>query len=469
VSDLTGGTLDRLGLLDPGGADLVRQVAADGVETVRFLFTDPHGQLHGKALTVSAVPSALKSGITAPSTLLLKLPSGRTAFPVWSEDAGFGPGVMTGAGDMLLVPDAKSYRRLPWAPHTAWVMCDVVQPDGAPIPFAPRTVLHSALADLAAQGFGLTVGLEVEFHIFRVTEPHLTHGLGGMPGPPPETAPLNHGYQLLSEQNHAAAGGILGTIRRNAQALGLPVRSVEVEFGPSQFEVTFDPAPAADHAETMVMFRTMVRTLCAAEGLHASFMCRPALPDLVASGWHLHQSLVDLASGANSFASDPALAHQWIAGLLRHAAESCLLTNPTVNSFRRFQPHQMAPDRIQWGLNNRGAMLRALLSEGDPASRVENRAPDPSATPHYLFASQIRSGLSGISQKLAPPDPVETPYASTAPQLPASLGAALEAFSGNTIFPRPFTDFLHHLKSAEWQEYLNDLSAWEHRQYFARF
>jgi len=28
---------------------------------------------------------------------------------------------------------------------------------------------------------------------------------------------------------------------RNAQGLGLPIRQLEVEFGPSQVEVTFDP------------------------------------------------------------------------------------------------------------------------------------------------------------------------------------------------------------------------------------
>lgn len=469
MSLLTGGTLDQLGLLNPASADLLARIQADGVETVRFLFVDPHGQLHGKALVAGAAASALKNGVTAPSSLMLKDPSGRTAFPVWTDDAGFGAGVMTGAGDMLLVPDPATYRVLPWAPDTAWVLCDVVQPDGTPIPFAPRTLLRWALDRLAGQGFGLTVGLEIEFHIFRVIDTDRTHDSGGMPGAPPETAPLNHGYQLLSEQNHANASDILDDIRKGAQGLNLPIRSVEVEFGPSQFEVTFDPAPASDHADTMVMFRTMVKTLCAARGLHATFMCRPVVPHGAASGWHVHQSLVDLDSGANCFAGDPKMAHQWIAGLLDHAAESCLLTNPTVNSYRRFQPHQLAPDRIQWGRDNRGAMLRALLAEGDPASRVENRAPDPSATPHYVFAAQILSGLSGLEQGLTPPAPVEQPYASEAQALPATLGDALAAFDQSSLYPDPVRQFLHRLKSAEWSRYLADLSQWEQREYFTRF
>lgn len=46
-------------------------------------------------------------------------------------------------------------------------------------------------------------------------------------------------------------------------------------------------------------------------------------------------------------------------GLLEHAQESCLLTTPTVNGYKRYQPNQMAPDRILWGKDNKGAMIRS--------------------------------------------------------------------------------------------------------------
>jgi len=481
MSDPKGGTLARLGLIDAeaerAGRDLIQRIAADGVETVRFVFVDPHGLLHGKALVADAVPSALANGVTAPSSLMLKDTSGRTVFPVWTGDAGFGAGVMTGAGDLLMVPDADSYRVLPWAPHAAWVLCDVVQADGVAIPFAPRTVLRTALDRLAAQDLCLIVGLEVEFHVFRMTDDALRHEAGGMPPAPPQTAPLNHGYHLLSEASHGAAEDLLDTLRRTAQEMGMPVRSVEVEFGPSQFEVTFDPAPAAQHADTMVMFRTMVKQVCARRGLHATFMCRPAVPHGAASGWHVHQSLVDRRTGANRFTPDgqdlSPTASEWVAGLLAHSGESCLLTNPTVNSYRRFQPHQLAPDRIQWGRDNRGAMLRALTREGDPASRLENRAPDPSANPYYVFAAQILSGLSGIEGGLTPPAPIEMPYAADTEALPTSLGAAIMAFTEGSLYSGALGEGFHRymvqLKQAEWDRYLCDLSTWEQREYFGVF
>ena len=36
-------------------------------------------------------------------------------------------------------------------------------------------------------------------------------------------------------------------------------------------------------------------------GYHATFMCRPQIPNVMSSGWHLHQSLKDRKTGANAF------------------------------------------------------------------------------------------------------------------------------------------------------------------------
>lgn len=475
------GALGRLGLLaedaEAQTAALIARIEEDGVETVRFLFPDPHGQLRGKALVAGAVRSACKDGVNAPSSLILKDTSHRTVFDVWGDDTGFGAGALTGASDLVLVPDPTTYRRLPWSPHSAWVLCDIAQTNGAAIPFASRTVLQAAIDRLAARDMALICGLEVEFHVFRIEDAKLTHADGGMPGAAPKTLPLNHGYQLLSDANYSAAEDLLDDIRRTAVAIGLSVRSAEVEFGPSQFEFTFDPAPAMQHADNMVIFRTMVKEICHRKGLHATFMCRPAAPFAAASGWHLHQSLVSTETGANLFMSaDDALTPQaagWIAGLLAHAEESCLLTTPTVNGYKRYQPFQLAPDRIQWGRDNRGAMIRALLRAGDPASRIENRVAEPAANPHYFFASQILSGLSGIECGLTPPEAVETPYASDARTLPTNLGAAIGSFEAGSLYRETLGDdfvaFLSHLKRAEWTRYLSTVSDWEDREYSRLF
>ena len=63
----------------------------------------------------------------------------------------------------------------------------------------------------------------------------------GQPGQPPAVSLLSHGYQYLTEQRYDQMEPALEIIRRDVLALGLPLRSVEVEFGPSQCEFTFAP------------------------------------------------------------------------------------------------------------------------------------------------------------------------------------------------------------------------------------
>lgn len=478
MSASSSGKLTELGVIDAGKAkaldELQVRIKADRLETVRFVFVDQHGVLRGKAVAARAVASALRNGITVPSSLHLKEPSGKTAFPVWQVDAGFGPGIMTGARDMLLVPDPTAYYPLPWSPHSAWILCDVVQSDGLEIPFASRTVLSNSEKKLTEKGMSLLVGLEVEFHVFALVDETQSHETGGMPGTPPDTMPLNQGYQLLSDTAYSKTEPLLDDLRRTAEALGLPVRSVEIEFGPSQFEFTFEPGSALQQAECMVLFRSMVKQLCARKGLHATFMARPDLPNCAASGWHIHQSLQDAKSNRNLFIPvNGALSKQasgWIGGLLGHAEESCIFTTPTVNGYNRYGPGQLAPDRIQWGEDNRGAMIRGLFYPDDSASRIENRVAEPGANPYYALSAQILSGLSGMEQKLEAPAAVEMPYDGSAQKLPLNLGHAIEAFNNGNLYESAlglaFCSFISSLKGAEWKSFNEGADDWAQKEYF---
>jgi glutamine synthetase len=476
------GLVGAMRLLDGDEIAEARRVLGEverlGLETVRLAFVDQHGVPRGKAIVASGLASVFRNGMAMTSTLLLKDTSQRTVFPVWLDDIGFGAGTLTGAGDVLIVPDPATFRVLPWAPHSGSMLCNVHFKDGRPMPFCSRSILKSAVAGLANDGKALVCGLEVEFYVFKVDDQRLTHADGGMPAAPPETSPLSHGYQYLTEARYDALEPVMDELRRAAQALDLPVRSMEAEFGPSQFEFTFEPAAPLAHADAMVMFRSMVKQVCRRRGLHATFMCRPRLENAVASGWHLHQSVVDATTGANLFmpAEDGALspaASAWIAGLLVHAEESCLLTTPTINGYKRYQPNQLAPDRVQWGRDNKGAMIRGLMAPGDKASRIENRVAEPTANPYLFFASQILSGLDGVKRGLQAPVPVENPYSSDAPALPKSLIAAIERFESSAFYRdalgADFVRYLSHIKRAEWDRYLMTVSEWEQREYFSLF
>lgn len=299
-----------------------------------------------------------------------------------------------------------------------------------------------------------------------------------MPGQPLRTRNIAQGYQFLTELRYDAMESVMDDLRRTCQAMGLPIRSMEVEMGPSQIEFTFDPASPMDHADAMVMLRTMIKEVCARKGLHATFMCRPGVENAAASGWHLHQSLVQQSTGANLFQRQTAealspQASGWIAGLLAHAAESCVLSTPTVNGYKRYQPHQLAPDRIVWARDNRGAMIRDLSAFGDPASRIENRVAEPAANPYLFFASQIVAGNAGLAAEMVAPAPVESPYDPAACALPRNLAEAVAAFEASTLYRAAwgdgFVDYLVRIRQAEWDRYHASVSAWEQQEYFGIF
>ncbi|MDF0595193.1 glutamine synthetase family protein [Psychromarinibacter halotolerans] len=457
-------------------AELVTRCEAEGIETVRLMFPDQHGILRGKTVAARTLASAFASGIGVPSTLLLKDTSHRTVFDVWSGAAEVDGLGFQGASDVLLVPDPDAFHLLSWSPHSAILLCDVVQRSGAPVHFASRTVLRTATEKLAEAGFAATMGLEVEFQVYQRVDDGLDHAQATMPGAPVTTRNTSQGYQYLTETRYAEAEDLLDELRRAAEVMGLAPRSMEIEMGPSQYEFTFDASDPMGQADRMVLFRTLVKEVCQRRGLHGSFMAKPKLPNASANGWHIHQSLQTL-EGANVFVSDAdgvptAEASAWIAGLLDNAAAACLMTTPTVNGYKRYAPFQLAPNRIQWGTDNRGAMIRALLFAGDPASRIENRAPDTTANPYYALAAQILSGLDGLTRGAKAPPATDKPYEG-ADKLPPSLIAAIETFETSTLFRQAlgdgFVSYLAHLKRAEWDRYLMTVSEWEQAEYFNLF
>ncbi len=459
-------------------AAVVDRVTADGIETIRVMFADQHGVLRGKTVVARALCSVFESGLGVPSTLLLKDTSHRTAFAVWNDDMALDDQPLAGAGDVLLAPDPTTFRVLPWSPHSAILICDVLHRPGGPVSVAARSVLSQAMGRLGDAGCSALMGLEVEFQIFDRVDDGLDHAQATMPPAPVTTRNLTQGWQYLTETRYGEVEDLMDALRRASDDMGLAVRSMEIEMGPSQFEFTFDPADPMTQADRAVLFRTLVHEISHRRGLHASFMARPRLPNAAANGWHIHQSLQDQATGRNLFMPDDdgqltPQASGWIAGLLAHADASCLLTTPTVNGYKRYAPYQLAPNRVQWGTDNRGAMVRALLTPGDPASRIENRVADSTANPYFAFAAQILSGLDGMNRELIAPPETNRPYDDGATALPATLGAAIDAFADSPLYRGAlgdgFVDYLVQLKRFEWDRYLSAISEWEHAEYFNLF
>ena len=274
------------------------------LELVRFSFADQHGVLRGKTVVAEDAPGLMQAGVTMTTTLLAKDTAHKTAFPVFTPGGGFDMAEMQGAGDFVMVADPATFQVLPWAPNTGWFLCDMFFPNGKPVPFSTRQILRDALARLKTAGFDYLAGLEVEFHLFKLENPRLTPEDATWPPRAPEVSLLNQGYQYLTESRFDQIDAALEPIRRGITALGMPLRSVEVELGPSQCEFTFRPQTGLDAADTMILFRAATKQIARRHGFLASFMCRPAQPNLFSSGWHLHQSLLERKRGSNAFAGN---------------------------------------------------------------------------------------------------------------------------------------------------------------------
>jgi glutamine synthetase len=458
--------------------DVLARLDAGEVDVVRFAWPDQHGVLRGKTLVADAARGALRRGVNLTTTLLAKDTSHRSVFPVFSAGGGFAVEGLQGGADFVIVPDPSTFRVLPWAPRTGWVLCDAYMKDGKPCPFDTRRIMRRAVDELAGQGLELMAGLEVEFHAFKLDEAAMRLGDSGQPGTPPNVSLLTHGHQYLTELRYDSVDPLMELLRSQLIALGLPLHSLEIEFGPSQFELVFGPTKGLVPADTMVLLRSAMKQICRRHGYHVTFMCRPKIPNVMSSGWHLHQSLVT-RDGRNAFMPEregdslSALGMHYLGGLKQHACGTAAFASPTLNGYRRYRPFSLAPDRAIWAQDNRGAMLRVLGAVGDNASRIENRIGEPTANPYLYLASQLFSGLHGMAERMDPGPSADAPYETPADQLPRSLGDALTALRADSWlcqqFGQAFVDYYCHIKQAEITRFNLEVTEWEQREYFDMF
>ena len=473
--------------------ELKLRVQQENLQFVRLAWADPHGASRAKAVTIPAFLAALRNGYNINvATTTLDSANART-FSSFTRGGGMGLDEMTGSPNLTIVPDPKTFRVLPWAPGVGWILCDEYFNSGVPFHFSPRQLLRRQLRRLQEMGMGYVVGLEVEWYLLRVAEDRLTDehiGAPGMRGRPVRTGPPEPGYSYHSESNMDLMQPVLTALAQAFEAIDLPLRSVENEWGPGQVECTFAPRDALTTADNLLLFRTATRQICRRLGYFATFMCRPGLKGYYSSGWHLHQSLIDRA-GTNLFMPAGAtdclspLGRSFLGGVLQYAAPSAAFTTPTVNGYRRFRPNSLAPDRATWCHDHRGVMMRVLGGPGDAATRLENRAGEPAANPYLFMMSQIVSGLAGLDQSIDPGPANDEPYACDRPLLPKSLTEALDALEREPLFRdalgNVFVEYFLKLKRNEtgrFHRWLDDhgikgsgdeTTAWEQNEYFDFF
>jgi glutamine synthetase len=473
--------------------ELAQRVEREKIKLIRLVWSDSHGASRAKIVTLPAFLGALENGYNINVATTTLDSAGARTFSSFVRGGGMGLVEMTGSPNLIIVPDPATFRVLPWAPEIGWILCDEYFVNGIPFHFSPRQLLRKQLRRLDQRGWTCLIGLEIEWYLLKINEPHLTDeniGVPGTRGRPIGTVPVEPGYSLHSETNLDLMQPVMSALAETYEQLGLPLRSVENEWGPGQVECTFAPRPALEAADNMLLFRTATRQVCRRLGYFATFMARPAIPGFYSSGWHLHQSLID-GAGRNLFmpttegAALSPLGRTYLGGLLHYATAATAFATPTVNGYRRFRPNSLAPDRVAWGIDHRGTLLRVLGAAGDPASRIENRGGEPSANPYLYILSQIAAGLDGIDHKRDPGPPDTDPYTTEHTRLPASLLDALDLLEREPLFREElgevFMSYYLRLKRTEAGRFVSFCKAkgidmpgdeptqWEQNEYFDFF
>ncbi|MCX6540085.1 MAG: glutamine synthetase family protein [Actinobacteria bacterium] len=433
---------------------VLHTVEERGVRLVRLWFTDVLGNLKSFAISPVELENALEDGMT---------------FDGSSID-GFS---RVQESDVLAIPDANTFEVLPWGDSKtpeARVFCDIHNLDGTPFEGDPRQVLKRNLA--AARALGLTFFVAPDMEYFYFAPPQR----GQAPEPLDEA-----GFFDLTTSD--ISGSMRKQTIRTLEAMGIPVEYSFHEDAPSQHEIDLRHNDGLSMADSIMTFRLVVKEVAASQGVHASFMPKP-LEGVQGSGMHVHLSL--FSGEENAFYSpDDAynlspIAKQFMAGLLRHAAEITAVTNQTVNSYKRLVPGFEAPVHISWARNNRSGLIRVPIpKKGNPmATRIEYRSPDPACNPYLAFSVILAAGMRGIR------DSYELPVEADAnlfqlddaqlaalgiDQIPASLGDALKVMETSELVKEALGDhifewFLRN-KRNEWRSYKAHVSAFEHDRY----
>jgi glutamine synthetase len=375
--------------------------------------------------------------------------------------------------DMYLRPDLSTFRILPWTQNTGErigrLICDIQNPDGTPFAGCPRHALKRAIARAADAGFVVNCGPEAEFFLFQTrdgrptTETHDAAGYFDL-------APIDLGEDVRRQ------------IVLALESMGFEVEAAHHEVASGQHEIDFRHDDVLVTADNVSTFRFIVKNVAQQNGLHATFMPKPVY-GINGSGLHMLQSLH--AEDGNAFFEADApwqlsrTCLNYIAGLLRHARGFCAITNPLVNSYKRLVPGFEAPTNIAWSERNRSPLVRVPAARG-AATCVELRMPDPSCNPYLALAVTLHAGLEGIAHDLDPGPPINKNIYKMSfrerrhlriDELPGNLNDALDALEKDDVVQaalgRHIYEHFLEAKRNEWQEYIQQVSAWEIARYLS--
>jgi glutamine synthetase len=435
--------------------DVKRLIKENGIEMIRFEFSDLNGINRGKLLPVTMIDEVLEHGIAFCAVILA------IGFDNHISDVG---GLSEyNYDDMVVKADPSTFLILTHLEKTALLLGDIYY-HGKPMRQSPRLFLKNMIKKYNALGLNPITASELEFYLYkRVGDKYDQY--------------TNKAYNCYTSNMRIDPSGFLYQLTKTLKDMNFDILYMNHEYYPGQYEYNWSHGPALDNCDQTFNFKGILKDIAEQNDLLATFMAKPA-NNVGGSGCHFHISLGDLKTGENKFAdpSDPVgiadLMKYFVAGVLKHARALTALLAPTINCYKRYIPDSFAPCFIGWGYDNRTTFVR-IPAERGKATRVEVRSASAAANPYLAVAGILAAGLDGITNKLEPPALITTDlYHDTSVQtnfIPRSLYRSLEELKNDEwLKEMAGEDLINNfvaLKSYEVECYTNYVTEWEWETY----
>lgn len=432
--------------------DILNMAEEEDVAFIRLQFTDIYGTMKNMAVTMNQLKKALDNKCMFDG----------------SSIEGFS---RTEESDMYLYPDLDTFEIFPWRPQqgkVARLICDVRRPDGTPYESDPRYVLKKVVRQAAEMGYTMNAGPECEFFLFHTNDDGLPTTITHEQGSYFDVGPLDFGENARRDM-------VL-----TLEDMGFEIETSHHEIAPAQHEIDFRYDEALATADNIMTFKMVVKTIAKRHGLHATFMPKPKI-EVNGSGMHINLSLAK--DGKNIFQDNTDQnglsreAYYFMGGLMKHMKAITCITNPTVNSYKRFVPGYEAPVYMTWSAKTREPLIRIPSVRGE-GTRIELRSPDPSANPYLALAVLLAAGLDGIKNEIMPPESVDADVQSMPEEvkkqmnieaLPKNLMEAVMELERDTfiqnVLGADLTAKTIEAHKKEYHEYCMQVTEWEINNY----
>jgi glutamine synthetase len=284
-----------------------------------------------------------------------------------------------------------------WAPADYFgagkvmVFGEVIDKNGGPYTGDLRGVLKAYAEKLhESKGYTLNAANEIEGFLFKGVDAERRYH---------ETGKFE--YVNTGGYYHSLPGDplrlFIDTAAEVQRAMGFQNEKDHPEVAPSQFEINYSYSEVVGAADQIQLYKLICRQVATKMGMSVSFLPKPVV-GVNGSGMHTNVSITK--QGKNIFwdakGEEKMSAEAWkfVDRILTHGNDTCLLLNPSVNAFRRLDPHFEAPNQIKASPTDRGSMIRIPIGN-EKSARVEVRSVAPDANPYLVLYSVFKTGIDG--------------------------------------------------------------------------